>query len=359
MDEQSPTPPTRGSQFTRFLLVAAAVAVIIVVLKMMSSFLVLFLQAGFLAVISAQPVSYLARRKVPRVVAVLLVVLVIFILIALVVTLLVTGVRQAGADLYRYQSRVQTLLAELAEPLARAGFEVPLGEVETFLDPKEAVRTAARLAGDLGGIIARLIFVMLIVIYSLLDAPKIKRRLQAMARTGEDSTERDAAHFSGMMYRYLIIKTWISLGTGLTAGLLIAIIGVDYAMLWSLLAVVLNFIPQVGSVIAAIPAILLAFLTLGVAPGFLTMGSFLLANIIFGNILEPRFLGIGFGLPVAMVLFSLVFWGWIFGATGVFLAVPLTMSLVFALQRAGGAENLTYLMVGSSVVRPLRSRTKS
>ena len=111
-----------------------------------------------------------------------------------------------------------------------------------------------------------------------------------------------------------------------------AILGVDFAILWGLVAFLLNYVPIIGSIIAAIPAILLALIQLGVAPALLTCLGYVVVNVIFGSILEPRFMGRGLGLSTLVVFLSLVFWGWILGPVGMILSVPLTMIVKIALE---------------------------
>ena len=109
-------------------------------------------------------------------------------------------------------------------------------------------------------------------------------------------------------------------------------IGLDYALLWGVLAFMLNFVPNIGSIIAAVPAILLALVQLGFL-GALGVGAvFMLANVILGSVLEPKYMGQGLGLSTLVVFLSLLFWGWVFGPVGMLLSIPLTIMLKLALQ---------------------------
>ncbi len=144
--------------------------------------------------------------------------------------------------------------------------------------------------------------------------------------------------------RYLIVKTWIGLATGLVAGVLIAFIGVEHALLWGTLTFLLNYIPNIGSLAASVLPVLLGSLQLGVASGLLVLLVYIVVNIVFANILEPRFLGREVGLPPVIILMSLVLWGWVFGVTGVLLAVPLSMVLKFALESGEETRWIATLM---------------
>jgi predicted PurR-regulated permease PerM len=128
------------------------------------------------------------------------------------------------------------------------------------------------------------------------------------------------------------LKTIFSLATGVAIWIWLAIIGVDFALLWGLVAFLLNYVPSIGSIIAAIPAILLALIQLGVGPAVLAGLGYVVVNVVFGSILEPRFMGRGLGLSTLVVFLSLVFWGWILGPVGMVLSVPLTMIVKIAME---------------------------
>ena len=124
--------------------------------------------------------------------------------------------------------------------------------------------------------------------------------------------------------RYIALKTVISLGTGIAIAIWMAVLSVDYPILWGALAFLLNYVPNIGSFIAAIPAVLLALLQLGVGSALVAGLGFLVVNVFFANIIEPRIMGYGVGLSTLVVFCSLVFWGWVLGPVGMLLSVPLT-----------------------------------
>ena len=118
---------------------------------------------------------------------------------------------------------------------------------------------------------------------------------------------------------------------GVAVWLWLWLLGVDYPILWSLLAFLLNYVPNIGSIIAAVPAVLLALVQLGPGSALWAAAGYLATNVVFGNILEPRFMGRGVGLSPLVVFLSLIFWGWVLGPVGMFLSVPLTITAKIAL----------------------------
>lgn len=144
--------------------------------------------------------------------------------------------------------------------------------------------------------------------------------------------------------QYMVIKTLVSLATGLIVGIGLAFIGVDYALLWAVIAFLFNYIPNIGSIIAAIPAVLLAFIQLGPAAAGGTALLYIGANMVMGNVVEPKFMGRGLGLSTLVVFLSLIFWGWLLGSVGMLLSVPLTMVVKIALESSKSGSWLAILL---------------
>jgi predicted PurR-regulated permease PerM len=140
------------------------------------------------------------------------------------------------------------------------------------------------------------------------------------------------------------MKTWISLLTGLLAGLLCAAVGVDFPVLWGVLAFFLNYVPNIGSILAAIPPTLLALLRLGSGSVLAIVVGFVLINNVLGNIVEPRVMGRGLGLSPFAVLLSLVFWGWVLGPVGMLLSIPLTMAVKIAMESGSETRWIAVLL---------------
>ena len=139
---------------------------------------------------------------------------------------------------------------------------------------------------------------------------------------------------TGQVQRYLAIKTVTSLVTGLLVGVWVGMMGLDFAVVWGLVAFMLNYIPNIGSIVAAVPAVLLAVIQLGVGPGIAVALGYLVINITMGNLVEPALLGRSLGLSTLVVFLSLIFWGWMWGTVGMLLSVPLTMMTKIFLENS-------------------------
>jgi predicted PurR-regulated permease PerM len=144
--------------------------------------------------------------------------------------------------------------------------------------------------------------------------------------------------------QYLWIQTLLSLLTGVLVSISLAIIGVDYPVLWGIVAFLLNYIPNIGSIIAAIPTILFALIQLGPGAAFWTAIIYLAINMVVGNIIQPKVMGKGLGLSTLVVFLSLLVWGFIFGTIGMFLSVPLSMSIKIILEQNQNTKWLAVMM---------------
>ena len=143
------------------------------------------------------------------------------------------------------------------------------------------------------------------------------------------------------------IKTWTSAATGVLVALWLWLLGVDYPALWGMLAFLLNYVPNIGSIIAAVPAVLLALIQVGTGTAFLVMAGYMVINIVMGSVVEPKYMGKGLGLSALVVFLSLVFWGWILGTAGMLLSVPLTVAVKLALDSKKESQWLGVLLVSA------------
>jgi predicted PurR-regulated permease PerM len=142
----------------------------------------------------------------------------------------------------------------------------------------------------------------------------------------------------------MFLKTVMSLLTGALIALWLFVFGIEFPILLGVLAFALNYIPTIGSIVAAVPGILLAFVEFGFGTAALTTLAYIVINIGISNGIEPRYLGHGLGLSPLVVILSVLFWGWVLGAMGMLLAVPLTMTVKIALESSDDTRWIAVLM---------------
>ncbi|EXJ13373.1 AI-2E family transporter [Imhoffiella purpurea] len=315
----------------RFLLVAAAFVVVVAGLKAAANLVTPFLLAVFIAVVLQPPIRYLRRRGLPGWAAMLLVVAVLVGVGGGMVGLFSSSLNDFNQSLPDYQERLKVMTGEAASWLDAVGLHIRKDALSSMIDPSRILGFASDLIKGLGGALANAFLILLTIIFILLEANSLPEKLRAALRTPEVSMDR-LRQVLETINGYMFIKANTSLATGLLIWVWLTILGVDFAAMWATLAFLLNFVPTIGSIIAAIPAVLLALVQLDLESALLVAIGYISVNVLIGNFVEPRVMGRGLGLSTLVVFVSLIFWGYVLGSVGMFLSVPLTMALKIALD---------------------------
>ena len=317
---------------TNALISAAAVIVIVFGMQAAKVLLVPFLLAVFLALITVRPMLWLQQRKVPSIAAALLIVVTMMLILAVVGAIVGSSIGEFTAALPAYQDRLDTIVDGALQFLARiTGNENSFSNLGELIDPGWAMGMAASILTSLQEVLTNAFLILFTMVFILLEVSSAATKAQAAFGLAAGTLDRPRAFVSNLG-RYLGIKTVVSVATGLTAGLLTWWIGLDFPLLWAMLAFLFNYVPTIGSIIAAVPAVLLAVVQLGLGDALTTALGFLAINMVFGNMIEPRLMGRGVGISPLIIFTGLVLWGWIFGPVGMLLSVPLTMTVKMALE---------------------------
>jgi predicted PurR-regulated permease PerM len=331
----------------------AALVIVIAGIKTAQVLLVPFLLAFFISIICAGPFFWLQQRKVPASLALLIVVSGVMLGGLVVVSLISSSLNDFTRDLPIYQEklRVQTLV--LFDWLDRVGIKISKDILLEHFNPAAIMQSAGTMLAKAGGVLTNSFLILLTVIFILFEAAGMPNKLRAALPDAESSLN-SFEKFVTSVRQYLAIKTLVSLGTGLSVSIGLFFLGLDYAPLWGLLAFLFNYIPNVGSIIAAVPAVLLAVVQLDLGHALLVAALYLIVNVIMGNAVEPRLMGQKLGLSALVIFISLVFWGWVLGPVGMLLSVPLTMVVKIALEVNESTRWLAILLSsdGSLLINP-------
>ena len=251
-------------------------------------------------------------------------------------------------------SRVQSVPGSLAKTLDSWGVQDADTKIHTAvvtnLDNLQNIRfekiwdVGTGLLGHLVGFFGTFLVVLILTVFMLAEAKMFGQRLEAISLARGPNIARMLSATRDIQ-RYLAIKTVISLATGFLAGLLCWAAGLDFFVLWGILAYALHYIPVIGSIIAGIPPALLALILFGVPDAVVVAGGYLLINNFLGNVVEPLLVGRRFGISTLVVLVSVMFWGWVWGPLGMLLAVPITMMLKVMLD---GSDEFRWISVAIS-----------
>ena len=349
-------------QATRILMTAAAVVILVTGLKLGQSFFVPVLLAGFIATVSFPITSWLRKRRVPMPIAVLLTVLVDFAFMTGVVIIVITltgDLESKWQD--RYYPAMNSKIDEVRETAVGVLENLKIPDARKTVDNYATIKIPAQIGKnfdpfDLGkdvavrvlGFLGSTLLILILTVFMLSEARMFGRRVNAVLEARGPNLDR-MMNSTADIQRYLAMKTVVSLATGVLAGFLCWAAGLDFYILWGILAFALNFIPVLGSIIAGVPPFIVAFLVDG-GPSALAVGvGYISINIFLGNFLEPMLMGRRFGLSTLVVIISVLFWGFIWGPVGMFLAVPLTMVLKVMLDNS---DELRWIAVAITKEKP-------
>jgi predicted PurR-regulated permease PerM len=330
----------------RLLVSLAAFVVIVAGMRASQTLLVPFLLSLFIAIIAAAPLFFLKQKGVPGGIAMLIVIAMIVIIGILIGWMIGGSLNDFTANLPKYQERLSGQSARLVIWLRDWGVQLDQETLKTIVNPGKAMGMAGQLISGLGNVLTQAVLILITVIFMLIEAAAFQAKIHAIANDPEASLKRIDAVTSSIK-RYMTIKTSTSLLTGVLISLWLWGLGVDYPVLWGLLAFLFNYVPNIGSIIAAVPAVLLALVQADPQIAFWTIVGYLVVNNLVGNMIEPRFMGSGLGLSPLVVFISLVFWGWVLGPVGMFLSVPLTMTLKIFLDSYEASQRVGLLLGGS------------
>lgn len=327
-------------QATRILVTSAAVVILVSGLKLGQSFFVPVLLAAFIATVSFPITSWLRKKRVPRPIAVLLTVLVDFAFLTGIVIIVITltgDLESKWED--KYYPAMNSKIEELSETAVGVLEKWKIPDAEEKVRQYATIQIPQQLGEsvnpfDLGKDVAvkvvaflgTTLLILILTVFMLSEARMFGRRVNDILEARGPNLDRIMSATADIQ-RYLAMKTVVSLATGFLAGFLCWAAGLDFYVLWGIVAFALNFIPVLGSIIAGVPPFVLAYLVDG-GPSALAVGvGYISINVFLGNFLEPMLMGRRFGLSTLVVIISVLFWGFIWGPVGMFLAVPLTMVL--------------------------------
>ncbi|HUF26847.1 MAG TPA: AI-2E family transporter, partial [Gemmatimonadaceae bacterium] len=208
---------------------------------------------------------------------------------------------------------------------------VPPNVRQDIVNPVAVLDVARTTVRGIASVLTTAFLVLIILIFMLAEASAFPAKI----RTAIGRTDVDLGRYLRIVdevQRFLGIKTLTSLMTGTLIGLWTWMLGIDFPLLWGLVAFLFNYIPAIGSVVAAIPAIMLALVQFGFSHAIIVATGYLAVNVGIGNLLEPNLMGRRLGLSALVVVLSLIFWGFVLGPVGMFLSVPLTVMVKIMLE---------------------------
>lgn len=323
------------------LISIASLVVILAAIRGSQEIVLPLLLAVFIAIIAAAPVAWLRGKRVPALLAIAIIIVAIVSILLGATVILASSIANFSQALPNYLEGLRVHTEKAVGWLSVIGLSVPGKSITGVLNPGAAMSLANSILRSLSQLLSNTFLIVVTVIFMLLEASVFSAKIEIISNDA-GRTQARVADFLDRTKHYMAIKAATSLATGVLISIGMILLGVDYPVLWGLLAFLLNFIPNIGSIIAAVPAILLAMLQLGPGAALAVGIYFLAVNMVIGNFIEPRVMGRGMGLSTLVVFMSLVFWGWLLGPVGMMLSVPLTMLVKFGTE---SHENTRWIAV--------------
>ena len=337
------TEQMNSSRGFRILISVAALVIIIAGVSLAQSVVVLILLSFFLALLGIPPVLWLKEKHIPSGFAVLIVMAVMIVILLLISVQIGSSFSGFIDQLPLLQARIREQVLELSAYLRSKGFSGTQKILLEYVKPEVLLKLTANLLTGLSSVLSDLVLILLTVTFILLEVSSFPIKLRAVLGDPKQKFPH-FTKFANDMKRYMLIKTSMSLASGILIAVWLYILGVDYAILWGFLAFLLNYIPNIGSIVAAIPAVILAIVQLGFGSGVLVAAGYIVINFVEGNVIEPRLMGRKLGLSTLVVFLSLIFWGGLLGFVGAILAIPLTMTLKFAFESSESTRWIALLL---------------
>lgn len=308
------------------VIVLACFVIVCAGIKLAAPILVPMVLGAFVATVNIPLVMYLYRRRVPLVLTVVSSLVADAIALGAFASLLFGSASELSGRLPDYLSTLGQAEEQFSGSLSALGVQ---GKLVEALDPSAALQLIASLVGDIANVLWNIVLALIIAAFLLFRFIN----LGGGGRSGTGSKQSSVMGTERVrkavreMYRYIAIKTGTSMATGLLIGVWLWLIDAELPILFGLLAFLLNYIPTLGSFVAAVPAILVGLLQYGVGHAALITGAFIVVNIAIGNVIEPRIMGRALGLWPSVVLLSVLFWGWMLGIVGAVLSALLTLTV--------------------------------
>jgi predicted PurR-regulated permease PerM len=297
-------------------------------MKYAADLLAPFLISISLAIILSPPLAYLQSRHIPKIISLFVIILLLSVPVIILGGYIGTEAREFAMNFHTLKAQFDSALGNLVQYMQNFGISISQADIEAIVAKSNISEIIKNLASQTGTQFSNIFLILFTVAFMLMESQFIYRKMEKIFAKSSIKLE-DGLQIIAKINTYFIIKVKTSLITALWVLAVLWYYDVSYYYLWAAMAFFLNFIPVVGSIFAAIPAIILAAMDHGVMAGVWVALWYIVINTTIGNILEPRIMGKGLGLSALIIFLSMTLWGWVLGPVGMILSVPLTMAMQF------------------------------
>ena len=320
--------PQQTWPINQLLIFMATLSVVFMAMKLSSEIIVPFLIATSIAILLAPLLSYLETKHIPRGVSLVFVTVVVLVPVVALGSYIGEEVQDFVRNYHTIQKEFDLWLGEIAGKINKLGISITQSELKEAFDQSNFSGLIQGLAKQTKNQFSNIFLIFFLVAFILMESNYLYCKFLKVMKESRGSIE-ESMEIIEKIKRYFLLKVKTSLLTALWILLVLWFYDMRYALLWATLVFFLNFIPVVGSIIAAIPAVVLALIDHSLMTAVWIAMWYMIVNTVIGNILEPHIMGKGLGLSALTIFLSMIFWGWMFGPAGMILSVPLTMGIQF------------------------------
>jgi len=334
----------------------AYIVIIVTGLKLASGIILPFLMAFFLFIIFLPLINKLNSFSIPNVITSLIVFTIIVAVIFLLTTFLISSSEDIMRNIPIYQDKFHQISPIIVAFFEQFNISLEMKNIISQIEPAKVVNYIATFFKGMGDIVINLLLTLTLVIFLLLESSTISKKALYFTKTKQQKEKFEL--FLKSISRYFLIKTFTSILTGLMVWIMLEYFNLQYALLFAVLAFLLNYIPSIGSFIASFPPLFVSMLQLSM-PETATMAiGYLVINIFIGSFLDPKIMGKDLGLSTFIVFISMVIWGWIFGPFGMLLAVPLTIVIKIACDNSENYHWVSVILVDKVIENKIKKDKK-
>jgi AI-2 transport protein TqsA len=331
----------RQTSFLRVMVVLAATGVVLVIIRLGAPILNPIFFALVLSLLFSPIYSWLKRRGLPSPVVLVIMLLVIGGLFTGLFFILGVSISRFSERVGFYASQLNSQLVDLDALLERLGLSnVDLRDV---VKPNALTEALGTILSGVAGFLSDLFLILMIMLFLLGEGPAMMNRLRAGAGRDNPQVER-LTTVGRSVVRQFGLRAVVNLVTGAGVTVLLFLLGVDFPLLWGILTFFLSFVPYIGLVLAVTPAVVLALAEFGVSRAALVIAGVIVINVLAENVLSPVLMGRGLNISPTIVFLSFIFWAWLLGGPGAFLALPITLFVAVMLDTFPETRWLASLM---------------
>ena len=335
--------PERMWPINQLFILMATLSIVFMAMKFSAAIIVPFLIASSIAILLAPLLAYLETKHIPRLLSLIFVTVLILIPVVALGGYIGEEVKDFVRNYHTMEKEFDLWLGQMSEKINQLGITVAHSDLREIFDQSNFSALIQGLAKQTKNQFSNIFLIFFLVAFILMDSNYLYNKFLKVMKDRKGSIE-EGMEIIEKIKRYFLIKVKTSLFTALWILLVLWFYDMRYALLWATLVFFLNFIPVVGSIIAAIPAVILALIDHSLMTALWIAMWYVIVNTVIGNMLEPHIMGKGLGLSSLTVFLSMIFWGWMFGPAGMILSVPLTMGIQFLFDQYDETKWIAFML---------------